>query len=311
MDMMLLKDSKTRDIPVIFLTASMNIEDEQKGLEMGAADYITKPISASITLSRINTQLENKEAKDFLKDKNLYLEDEVQKRTKEISIVQDVTILTLALLAETRDADTGNHIRRTQHYMLILAKALKNHPRFKCYLSDEMVEILYKSAPLHDIGKVGIADKIILKQGLLTAEEFEIMKKHTTLGKDAIEHAEKELGVEVEFLKIAKEIAYSHHENYDGSGYPTGLKGNDIPISARLMAVADVYDALISQRVYKKAMSHEKAVEIIVEGRGSKFDCDIVDVFLKHQDEFLNIANRYLDNTSILEKKREQITQIL
>lgn len=305
------KNEKTKDIPVIFLTAMRDMEDEQKGLEMGAADYITKPISSSIMLSRIKTQLENKEAKDFLKDKNLYLEDEVKKRTKEISVVQDVTILTLASLAETRDADTGNHIRRTQHYIVVLAKALQNHPRFSSYLSDEMIKILYRSAPLHDIGKVGIADRVLLKPGMLTYEEFEIMKRHTTLGKEAIEHAEKELGVEVEFLKIAKEIAYSHHENYDGSGYPLGLRGDDIPICARLMAVADVYDALTSKRVYKEAISHEDAVKIIEQGRGSKFDVDIVDVFLEHKNDFLSIAQSYLDNVSDLEQKKEQISKIL
>nr|WP_321266288.1 two-component system response regulator [uncultured Sulfurimonas sp.] len=305
------KDSKTKDIPIIFLTALSDMRDEQKGLEMGAADYITKPISAPIMHSRIKTQLENKQAKDFLKDKNSYLENEVDKRTQEISLIQDVTILTLASLAETRDADTGNHIRRTQHYMLILAKALKNHPKFQDYLSDEMIEILYRSAPLHDIGKVGIADKILLKPGTLTSEEFEIMKEHTNLGKNAIENAEKELGVEVEFLKVAKEIAYSHHENYDGSGYPLGLRGDEIPICARLMAVADVYDALISQRVYKNAMSHEKAVEIIKQANGSKFDSLIVDVFLKHQDDFLSIAKHYFDDKSIITQKKEQIGKML
>lgn len=305
------KDSKTKDIPVIFLTAMCDMEDEQKGLELGAADYITKPISPSIMCSRIKTQLENKEAKDFLKDKNTYLQEEINKRTKEIFIIQDATILTLASLAETRDIETGNHIRRTQHYVVILAKALKNHPNYSSYLSDEMIDTLYRSAPLHDIGKVGIPDKILLKPGIFTIDEFEIMKRHTALGRDAIERAEKELGVEVGFLKVAKEIAYSHHENYDGSGYPVGLCGDEIPISARLMAVADVYDALISERIYKKAMPHEKAVKIIEEERGFKFDPIIVDAFLKHQDEFLSIAKRHLDNTSLIKEKKEQLSQLL
>ncbi|MDD5373707.1 MAG: response regulator [Sulfurimonas sp.] len=305
------KDEKTKDIPVIFLTAIRDMEDEQKGLEMGAADYITKPISASIMLARIKTQLENKEAKDFLRDKNLYLEDEVNKRTKEISVIQDVTILTLASLAETRDSDTGNHIRRTQHYMVILAKALQNHPRFRDYLSDGMIETLYRSAPLHDIGKVGIADKILLKPGMFTHEEFDMIKKHTTLGKGAIEHAEKELGMEVDFLKIAKEIAYSHHENYDGSGYPLGLVGDNIPISARLMAVADVYDALISKRIYKEAITHEEAVKIIEQGKGIKFDSDVVAVFLEHQNDFLNISQKYADDEFAIKQKQEQIDKIL
>ena len=305
------KDIKTKDIPVIFLTAMRNVEDEQKGLEMGAADYITKPLSASIMLSRIKTQLENKEAKDFLKDKNTYLEKEIIKRTKEVSVIKDVTILTLTSLAETRDLDTGNHIKRTQHYISILAVALKSHPRFREYLSDEMIETLYRSAPLHDIGKVGIADKILLKPGTLTLEEFEIMKRHTTLGKDAIEHAERELGVEVKCLRVAKEIAFSHHENYDGSGYPLGLCGDEIPISARLMAVADVYDALISERIYKSAISHEEAVKTIVQGSGSKFDSDIVDVFVACHNDFLRVAKNFLDNASVIEQKSEQLSQIL
>ncbi|OHE01362.1 MAG: two-component system response regulator, partial [Sulfurimonas sp. RIFCSPLOWO2_12_FULL_34_6] len=297
---LLKQNKKTKDIPVIFLTAMRDMQDEQKGLELGAADYITKPISASIMLSRIKTQIENKSAKDFLRDKNLYLEEEVEKRTREISIVQEVTVLTLASLAETRDTDTGNHIKRTQHYITILAKALKNHPRFSDYLSDDMIEMLYRCAPLHDIGKVGIADNILLKPGKFSEEEFEIMKKHTTLGKEAIEHAEHEVGVEVEFLKIAKEIAHSHHENFDGSGYPLGLKADDIPISARLMALADVYDALISRRVYKEAIPHVKAFEIIQSEKSVKFDHDIVDAFVAHQYDFLAISKKYEDDANAI-----------
>lgn len=308
---LLKQNEKTKDIPVIFLTAMQAIEDEQKGLELGAQDYITKPISAPIMLARIKTQIENKSAKDFLRDKNLYLEAEVQKRTREISIVQDVTVFALASLAETRDTDTGNHIKRTQHYIKILAKALQNHPRFKSYLSSEMIETLYRCAPLHDIGKVGIADRILLKPGKYTQEEFEIMKEHTTLGKKAIEHAEKGVGVEVAFLKIAKEIAYSHHENYDGSGYPVGLAADAIPLCARLMSLADVYDALISKRVYKKAMSHAEAFEIIQSEKSIKFDPDIVEAFELHQNDFLAIAKQFEDNDKELENKQNYLDNIL
>lgn len=305
------QNEKTKDIPVVFLTAMRDVQDEQKGLELGAEDYITKPISAPIMLARVKTQLENKRAKDFLRDKNLFLEEEVKKRTKEISIIQDVTVLALASLAETRDVETGNHIKRTQRYMAILAKALKNHPKFRDYLSDKMIETLYRSAPLHDIGKVGIADNILLKPGKFSEEEYEIMKKHTTLGKDAIEHAEREVGVEVEFLKIAKEIAYSHHENYDGSGYPQGLKADEIPICARLMTVADVYDALISRRVYKEPISHAKAFEIIVSKKSVKFDPDIVEAFVEHQDDFLAISKKYEDNENSIKNKQDKIDEIL
>ena len=301
----------TKEIPVIFLTALSGQKDEQKGLEMGACDYITKPISVPIMLSRINVHLQNRAAKEFLKSKAEYLEGEIQKRTKEILSIQDITILTLASLAETRDIDTGNHLKRTQRYIKILALQLKAHPKFRDYLSDEEIEMLFRSAPLHDIGKVGIADKILLKPAGLSDTEFEIMKTHTTLGKEAIEHAEAEAGVEAAFLKTAKEIAYCHHENYDGSGYPLGLSGDEIPISARLMSLADVYDALTSRRVYKAPMPHETARSIIVEGRGLKFDPDVVDAFLEMQEEFLVVSQRYADSDNALEQKQNLIERML
>jgi putative two-component system response regulator len=301
----------TKEIPVIFLTALSEREDEQKGLEMGACDYVTKPISVPIMLSRINVHLENKAAKEFLKSKAAYLEEEIKKRTKEILSIQDITILTLASLAETRDTDTGNHLKRTQRYIKTLALALREHPKFKDYLNDEEIETLFRSAPLHDIGKVGIADKILLKPTRLTSTEFEIMKTHTTLGKEAIEHAEEEAGAEAAFLKTAKEIAYCHHENYDGSGYPLGLGGDEIPISARLMSLADVYDALTSRRVYKEAMPHEEALALIKEGRGLKFDPDVLDAFLKMQDEFFLISQKYMDSDIVLEQKQNLIERML
>lgn len=301
---------KTREIPVIFLTAMSEPEDEKKGLELGAVDYITKPISPPILLARIKTQLQVKAASDFLNDKNLYLETEIAKRTLEISAIQDVTILAMASLAETRDLETGNHIRRTQHYVKALAEKLKTNPNFGYFLSDTMIETLYKSAPLHDIGKVGIPDRILLKPGKLTPDEFEIMKTHTTLGRDAIKHAENQLGLQVEFLRIAKEIAYYHQEKYDGSGYPTGASGNDIPISARLMSLADVYDALISRRVYKEPMPHEKAVEIIIQGRGKHFDPDVVDAFLALQEEFQAIAACFMDSESDIKTKIEHLNAL-
>lgn len=298
---------KTRNIPVIFLTSMSAPEDEEKGLKLGAVDYITKPISPAIVLARVKTQLQVKAAADFLNDHNLYLQNEVTKRTREILAVQDVTIMAMASLAETRDLETGNHIRRTQYYVKALAQKLKTHPNFGYFLSESMIDTLFKSAPLHDIGKVGIPDSILLKPGKLTPEEFEIMKTHTTLGRDAIKHAEKELGIQVEFLRIAKEIAYYHQEKFDGSGYPTGASGNDIPISARLMAVADVYDALVSHRVYKKAMPHPVAVEIITDGRGKHFDPDIVDAFLMLQDEFQAIALRFADSDLDIKNKKQQL----
>ena len=298
-------NAATRDIPVIFLTAKAEIEDERRGLELGAVDYITKPISPPIVLARVKTQLSLKASADFLRDKNEFLEQEVTRRTREVAAIQDVTILTMASLAETRDSDTGNHIRRTQYYILAIARKLQQHPRFSAFLTNATINMLFKSAPLHDIGKVGIPDRILLKPGKFEPYEFEIMKRHTTLGRDAIEHAEQSLGVQVEFLKFAKEIALSHQEKWDGSGYPEGLAGDDIPISARFMAIADVYDALISRRVYKEGMSHEKAVAIITEGRGTHFDPDVVDAFLDIKQDFQAIAQRYADSDQDLKKKAE------
>jgi putative two-component system response regulator len=285
----------TRDIPIIFLTANVDAHNEQRGLQMGAVDYLTKPVVSSIVLARVDTHLKLKASADFLRNKTEFLEAEVAKRTFEVQAIQDVTIMTIASLAETRDNETGNHIRRTQFYVRILAQHLQLHPKFKDALQGNAINLIYKSAPLHDIGKVGIPDRILLKPGPLTNEEFDIMKTHTSLGRNSIRHAEKQLGMKVDFLACAKEIAYSHHEKWNGSGYPQGLSEEEIPVSARLMALADVYDALVSCRVYKPNMTHEQAREIILKGRGSHFDPDIVDAFLETEAEFLDIAARYVD----------------
>jgi putative two-component system response regulator len=301
-------DPVTRNIPIIFLTAMTAMEDEKKGLDLGAADYITKPISPPIVLARVKTQIENKSAADFLRNQAEFLAGEVDRQTRRVMAIQDVTILAMASLAETRDSDTGNHIRRTQFYVLELARRLSTHPRFSEFLTEDSIDLLFKSAPLHDIGKVGIPDRILLKPGRFEPEEFEIMKTHTTLGRDAIEHAERSLDVKVEFLALAKEIAYSHQEKWDGSGYPEGLSCDDIPISARLMAVADVYDALISRRVYKDGMPHEKAVGIILEGSGSHFDPDVVDAFMEAAEEFRQIALRYADSDTDMKRKADYLS---
>jgi response regulator RpfG family c-di-GMP phosphodiesterase len=220
--------------------------------------------------------------------------DRIKDRTKELALTRDVTILSLASLAETRDNETGAHLLRTQRYVRALAVQLKDHPNFKAALDDDTIDLLYKSAPLHDVGKVGIPDAILLKPGKLTDDEFVIMKTHARLGAEALHVAEKELGSN-SFMSYAREIAESHHEKWDGSGYPAGIKGTDIPIAARLMAVADVYDALISKRVYKPAFSHDKAMGIIREGRGSHFDPDIVDALNAVESEFQAIAAQFGD----------------
>lgn len=280
------------------------------GFELGAVDYITKPISPPIVQARVKTHLALKAVADFLKDKNAYLEEEVRRRTAEVTAIQDVTIHALASLAETRDTDTGNHIRRTKHFVRLLAEKVRKHPRFAAQLDDDgMIDLLFKSAPLHDIGKVGVPDRILLKPGRFEPAEFEIMKSHTTLGHKALAMAEAELGSEMPFLKHAKDIALYHQEKWDGSGYPEGLAGDAIPLSARLMAVADVYDALCSRRVYKEAMPHARAVTIIQEGRGQHFDPDLVDAFLELQEEFQEITRRYADSEQDLGSKAQHLAQ--
>jgi len=285
-------DLATRELPVVFLTAATDPDAERRGLELGAVDYIAKPISPPTFLARIKNHLALKAAADFLKDKSDYLEKIVDRRTLEIRAIQEVTILALASLAETRDSDTGNHIRRTQNYVQVLAESLRDDPHFALSLSEYAIRMMVRSAPLHDIGKVGIPDRILLKPGKLEPEEFEIMKRHTVLGKEAIENAERTLGAQVEFLSVAKEIALCHHERWDGGGYPQGLIGEAIPLSARLMSLADVYDALISKRVYKDGMPHEKAADIILQGSGTQFDPAVAAAFDLAQAEFKEIASR-------------------
>jgi len=292
-------EPRLADVPIIFLTAKSEIEDERCGLALGAVDYITKPISPPLVLARIDAHLRLKLASDILKDNNAHLEREVARRTREIESLHEVTILMMASLAETRDQETGNHIKRTQHYVRTLAEALRAHPNYGAELDPHSIDLMFKSAPLHDIGKVGIPDAILLKPGKLDADEWVVMKTHTTLGRESIEHAEAQLGRSVDFLRFAKEIAYGHHEKWDGSGYPLGTKGEATPLSARLMALADVYDALISRRVYKAPMPIEQAVALILQGRGSHFDPVVVDAFIGVQERFAAIAELYADESGI------------
>ena len=292
-------DMRTAEIPVIFVTAMDATEDEEHGLDCGAVDYITKPLRPAIVRARVRTHLELKRAKAQLRNENLNLEAEVAHRMRQNQIIQEVSIHALARLAETRDPETGNHLRRTQGYVRTLAEALRNHPRFADYLQQHTIDLLVRSAPLHDIGKVGIPDHILLKPGKLTPEEWTIMQTHARLGRDAIEAAERDAEETVEFLAIAKEIAYSHHEKWDGSGYPEQLAGDAIPISARLMALADVFDALICRRVYKPPMPLAQATAIIIEGYATHFDPDIVEAFQRHAGSFAAIASRYSDDDMV------------
>jgi putative two-component system response regulator len=285
----------TKDIPVIFVTALADVENEEHGLQLGAADYVTKPIRAAIVLARVRTQLEAKQARDWLKDQNAVLEAEVARRMAENNLIQKASIRALAHLAETRDPETGNHIARTQGYVQLLALALNGHPRFAVILTDHYIDQLVRSAPLHDIGKVGIPDSILLKPGALTDAEWIIMRTHAKMGSEAIELAERDIDAAIDFFTLAKEIANWHHERWNGTGYPDCLAGDAIPASARLMALADVFDALITARPYKEAMPFGKARDIIGGERGKHFDPDVVDAFLATFDDFVTIATRYRD----------------
>jgi putative two-component system response regulator len=283
-----LKESpRTKDIPVIFITAQDDGVDEATGLALGAQDYIKKPFQAALVRNRVASQLELKRHRD-------HLNELVRERTRQLVLTQEATIHSMANLAEWRDPETGAHIKRTQNYVRLLALELAKDPKFAGRLTPDDVSWLYLSAPLHDVGKVAIPDAVLHKPGKLTEEEFEVMKGHATFGHEVLTSTTDLLGEE-SFLAVAGDIAYAHHERWDGTGYPRKLKGEDIPLSARLMSVADVYDALRSKRVYKPAMPHDPAYAIMREGRGTQFDPDVFDAFDRLQPEFQQIADRFED----------------
>lgn len=285
------KDPTTADIPVIILTSLGDTDQEAYGLEHGAIDFLVRPLHPTIVRARVKNQLELKLARDQLRDQKKWLEEEVERRIQELSITQDISIQALACLAETRDPDTGNHLKRTENYVRTLAKKVQAQEG----LSDAMIPILARSAILHDIGKVGIPDSILLKPGKLTPEEWVIMRTHTTIGYDALVRAEQQTRESLPFLSSAKEIARHHHERWDGSGYPDHLAGTAIPLSARIMAIGDVFDALVCPRVYKKRMSFREARTLIESESGRHFDPNLVAAFLSCYEEFKAIALQFAD----------------
>ena len=301
------EDRELNEIPVIFVTSMSENEDEQFGLEMGAVDYITKPINSSIVKVRVKNHLELKRARDRLSRQNHWLEQEVEHRMRENEIVRDLTVRTLACLAEERDNETGLHIVRTQTYVQLLGRYLRNFTGYEDALTPDRLEAIVRAAPLHDIGKVGVPDAILQKPARLTDDEFEVMKTHTVIGAHAIERAIEIVNDSTSeearshgedaytFLNVAKEIAYGHHERWDGTGYPQGLAGEAIPVSARLMAVADVFDALTTKRVYKDAISCEEAADIIEADSGSHFDPNVVHAFIACRAQFFEAAARLAD----------------
>lgn len=265
----------TQKIPVIFITAKNQEEDEQKGFEIGAVDYITKPISPSIVKARVATQL-------ALYDQNRTLEKKVQERTQQLTNTRLEIIRRLGRAAEFKDNETGLHVIRMSHYTRLLAQALD--------YDDEWVDLIFNAAPMHDIGKIGIPDNVLLKPGKLDDEEWNTMRRHPKIGADIIGDDASPL------LQMAKEIAFAHHEKWDGSGYPRRLKGEDIPITARIVAIADVFDALTTERPYKKAWTIEDAVQLIDDESGKHFDPHLVTLFHSVLPDILTIREQYAEN---------------
>jgi len=285
---------ETKNIPVIFLTAKSDGDSELEGLSLGAIDYITKPFSTSLLLKRIETHLE-------LANYNRHLQEMVLDKTKSVVELQSAILKTIAELVECRDNITGGHIERTTYYLSALLDVMQIHELYREKISEWDLKLVLQSAQLHDVGKISIRDGVLQKPSKLTAAEFEEIKKHTVFGEKIIDKIKKNTSERI-FLEHAGIFAATHHEKWDGSGYPKGLKGEEIPLQGRLMAIADVYDALVSERPYKKPYTHQEAVNIIGDGRGSHFDPDLVDLFLKISDEFNRI--------SILCKQTEEVQNV-
>lgn len=281
-------DGALKEVPVIFISALTETMDKVKAFGLGGVDYVTKPFQFEEVCARVETHLELRRTRLELQKHVNHLDSLVKEQVQEISDSQMSTIFALAKLAESRDDDTGKHIERTQTFCRVLAMKLAENPRYAGEIDDVYVENIFCAAPLHDIGKVGIPDSVLLKPGKLTPVEFDLMKSHSLIGARTL-CAVREQYPRNAFLEMGIAIARSHHEKWDGSGYPDGLKGEDIPLSARIMAVADVYDALRSKRVYKDAFSHEKARDILMEGSGQHFDPASIEAFKNVEVEFAAI----------------------
>ena len=281
-----------KNVAVLVLTNFDEIDNEMRGLDLGAVDYIRKPLNIRSLRKRVELQIKLKNARDEMEQQNIILEKRVQERTRESVLARDVTIHALVSLLEVRNIESSNHTKRTQMMMHAICSHLKAKAPYSIILTDSYAAELFDTTPLHDIGKVGIPDHILLKPDKLTADEFEIMKKHTTFGVEALRCMGPESD-NLSFIRTAAEIAGTHHEKFDGTGYPNGLKGKDIPLAGRLMAIIDVYDALVNQRVYKPAFTHEAALEIMASERGTHFDPELLDAFFEIEAEVRSIADSF------------------
>ncbi|MDR2131718.1 MAG: response regulator [Clostridiales Family XIII bacterium] len=279
----LMGDDRTKHIPVIFLTSMADMGSEMEGLSLGAVDYIAKPFIPQLLLKRVETHMLMEAQKEELKYINANLERIVQAKTSAVLELQNAVLATVSELVECRDDITGGHVERTSRTMRKLVSEMMKQGVYLDELSSWDIELFLQSSQLHDVGKISIHDDILLKPGKLTKEEFEEMKKHALFGEEIIDRIQRNTSENV-FLTHAKILAGSHHEKWDGSGYPRGTVGENIPLQGRLMAIADVYDALVSKRPYKEAFSHEMAMRIINESRGTHFDPAILDAFVSAFD---------------------------
>ncbi|WP_252274271.1 HD domain-containing phosphohydrolase [Pseudomonas subflava] len=305
-------DPATAAIPVIFLTAKSEPADEQHGFDLGAVDYITKPISAPIVLARVEAQLRLKAAADFLRDKSEYLELEVRRRTRDIQRLQEVTIEAMASLAAMRENPRGRHLARIERYTVELARTLaRQQPLLAGQLGAARIAQLGKSAMLHGIGRLVLPDRILLSPTLLQDEDLQLLHGHAVAGRDALLAAEAKLGNVPDFLRDARDIVYSQHEHWDGSGYPQGLRGEQIPLAARLMAVAGCYEELTSHHPYRASLTHAEAAAQIGAASGTRFDPSVVLAFIEAAERFALIAQRHADGAAAIHYELQRLEDSL
>lgn len=289
-------DFSGRKISTIILTNFDEVDNEIRGLDLGAIDYIRKPLNMRSLRKRIELHIKLKEAQIILEQNNMVLGEAVRERTIECDLIRDVTIQAMISLLEVRNIESSNHSRRTKWMIHALCEKLRENEPYRSLLTNEYIYELINTAPLHDIGKIGIPDSVLLKPGKLTEDEFEVMKKHVDFGVEALTKNIPK-GAELSFIRTAAEIIGTHHERFDGNGYPNGLKGSEIPLSGRLMAIVDVYDALVSERVYKPAYTFEYSKSIIEAEKGHHFDPVIVGAFMSIESKIREIITRYSPNS--------------
>jgi len=312
------RSHSTRHIPVVIVTGVADHDANIRALEAGVDDFLTRPIDPVLLEARLRSSVKSKAMQDQilryqkrLEDDKQILEERVRERTAQVERIQQVTVFGLARLAESRDPETGEHLERMRRYVRELAIEMATWPKYDRIIDSGFVETLYYSSPLHDIGKVGIPDAILLKPGKLSVDEFDIMKTHALIGGDTLKAADDEAGGN-SFLTMGRDIAYGHHEKWDGSGYPYGLLGPDIPLAARIVALGDAYDAMTTKRPYKEPFPHEKTRQIILDGSGGHFDPEIVEAFLKREQKFIRIQQELGDRGKLthLEQVMQQVERL-